>query len=211
MNLRKLFVTSAVLSAAGLLTAQAGPAPMAPAPVPAPVGPSSLLGDVTGEVSVGVDTHYIFRGVNLGEDAYWSGVNFDIPLTEGVSFGFGSWYINPTDVGDTPVSDDELDLTAGISSSFGGLDVYLGYTAYLYPETSAGDTHEVGIAIGKDFGGFGVSGGYYYDWELESHYFEIGAAYGVEVTDYFGDELDDYFDDHFDDYFDDYLDDCFGD
>ena len=179
MKISKLIVTSAVAAAASLASLQAGVAP-APAPAPVAAAPSGILGDITGELSAGYDTHYIFRGVNLGEDAVWTGLDLSVPIADGIGLGLGAWYINPTSGG---ASDDELDLYASLGTTVGAFDVSVGYTAYLYPEVGNGDTHEANIALGTEIAGIAVGGLYAYDFELETHYFEASFGYGVTITD----------------------------
>jgi len=140
-----------------------------------------LLGEVGGELSAGYDTHYFFRGADLGENAVWTGLDFAIPLTEALELGIGAWYINPT----KDAFDDELDLYASLGTSIGALDVAVGYTAYIYPEADGGDTNEVGISVGTSVGMFSVGAGYYYDFDLEASYYE--GTIGVEVP--LGDSL----------------------
>ena len=179
MKISKLIVTSAVAAAASLVSLQAGVAP-APAPAPVAAAPSSLLGDVTGELSAGYDSHYIYRGSNLGEDAVWTGLDLSVPLMDGVGLGLGAWYINPTNTG---VSDDELDLYASVGTTLGVVDVSVGYTAYLYPENGGDDTHEINLALGTEIAGVAVGGLYAYDFDLETHYYEVSFGYGVTITD----------------------------
>jgi len=178
MKISKLFVTSAVAAAASLASLQAGVAP-APAPM-APAPSHSLLGDVTGELSAGYDSHYIFRGSNLGQDAVWTGLDLSVPLMEGVGLGLGAWYINPTDGG--ALNDDELDLYASLGTSLGMVDVSVGYTAYLYPEAGGDYTNEINVALGTELAGVAIGGLYAYDFDLENHYFELSLGYGVAIT-----------------------------
>ncbi len=154
MKISKVLLSFTVAAATGLASLQAGSAP-APA-MSAPVAPAAtshgLLGDVAGELSSGFDSHYIFRGANLGENAVWTGLNLAVPIADGLDLGLGAWYINPTEGG----ADDELDLFASLGTSFGGVDVSLGYTAYLYPEDNGDTTNEINVAAGTEV--MGVSG-----------------------------------------------------
>lgn len=181
MKISKVLLSFTVAAATGLASLQAGSAP-APA-MSAPVAPAAtshgLLGDVAGELSSGFDSHYIFRGANLGENAVWTGLNLAVPIADGLDLGLGAWYINPTEGG----ADDELDLFASLGTSFGGVDVSLGYTAYLYPEDNGDTTNEINVAAGTEVMGVSVGGQYAYDFDLETHYFEASAGYGVELTD----------------------------
>ena len=60
---------------------------------------SSLIDPITGELSAGYDSHYMFRGINLGQEAPWVGAEFYVPLafpTGDYTLTLGAWYVNPT-------------------------------------------------------------------------------------------------------------------
>ena len=136
--------------------------------------------DIGAEVSVGYDTDYMFRGVNLGQDLLWSDVNVSTSLSDGLDLGVGAWYANVAD----DAGNDELDIYAGLSTSMGDMSVDLGATYYYYPDTTAGDgTLEFGIGLGTSAGPIDLSLGLYYDIDLEAAYYEVGAATSFDLTD----------------------------
>ena len=136
--------------------------------------------DIGAEVSVGYDTDYMFRGVNLGQDLLWSDVNVSTSLSDGLDLGVGSWYANVAD----DAGNDELDIYAGLSTSMGDMSVDLGATYYYYPDPTAGDgTLEFGIGLGTSAGPIDLSLGLYYDIDLEAAYYEVGAATSFDLTD----------------------------
>ena len=136
--------------------------------------------DIGAEVSVGYDTDYMFRGVNLGEDLLWSDVNVSTTLTDGLDLGVGAWYANVAD----DAGNDELDIYAGLSTSMGDMSVDLGATYYYYPDPTAGEgTLEFGIGLGTSAGPIDLSLGLYYDIDLEAAYYEVGAATSFDLTD----------------------------
>ena len=107
--------------------------------------------DIGAEVSVGYDTDYMFRGVNLGEDLLWSDVNVSTTLTDGLDLGVGAWYANVAD----DAGNDELDIYAGLSTSMGDISLDLGATYYYYPDPVAGEgTLEFGVGFGTSAGPF---------------------------------------------------------
>lgn len=166
MKLNKTLVT--VMSALAFAGAAVGGSVAAVEPV------SSIVNSIDGTVSVGYDSSYIFRGVSLGDDAIWTGVDLSTPapLLAGATLGLGAWYINPTQA-DTS---DELDLYLSISQSFGSFDVGVGYTAYLYPETNADASGELSLGVGTQVVGVDVGALYAYDHDLETHYFEVSGG-----------------------------------
>ena len=136
--------------------------------------------DIGAEVSVGYDTDYMFRGVNLGEDLLWSDVNVSTSLSDGLDLGVGAWYANVAD----DAGNDELDIYAGLSTSMGDMSVDLGATYYYYPDPTAGEgTLEFGIGLGTSAGPIDLSLGLYYDIDLEAAYYEVGAATSFDLTD----------------------------
>ena len=136
--------------------------------------------DIGAEVSVGYDTDYMFRGVNLGEDLLWSDVNVSTSLSDGLDLGVGAWYANVAD--DAGI--DELDIYAGLSTSMGDISLDLGATYYYYPDPVAGEgTLEFGVGFGTSAGPFDLSLGLYYDIDLEAAYYEVGAATSFDLTD----------------------------
>ncbi|MEO0445534.1 MAG: TorF family putative porin [Verrucomicrobiota bacterium] len=93
----------------------------------------------TGSVSVGYESLYMFRGIDYGGDAPWMGIDLSIPVL-GSSIDLGAWYINPTDERNSANdANDELDLYASMSRSFGGVNVTSGVIFYSFPEAGAAD------------------------------------------------------------------------
>ena len=136
--------------------------------------------DIGAEVSVGYDTDYMFRGVNLGQDLLWSDVNVSTSLSDGLDLGVGAWYANVAD----DAGNDELDIYAGLSTSMGDMSIDLGATYYYYPDPTAGEgTLEFGIGLGTSAGPIDLSLGLYYDIDLEAAYYEVGAATSFDLTD----------------------------
>ena len=136
--------------------------------------------DIGAEVSVGYDTDYMFRGVNLGQDLLWSDVNVSTSLSDGLDLGVGAWYANVAD----DAGNDELDIYAGLSTSMGDMSLDLGATYYYYPDPTAGEgTLEFGIGLGTSAGPIDLSLGLYYDIDLEAAYYEVGAATSFDLTD----------------------------
>ena len=136
--------------------------------------------DLGASVAVGYNTHYIFRGINYGENQVTTQVDYTCPIT-GISIG--AWYGNPTSGGGlNPGHNDELDLYANISHSFGSIDAWLGYTAYTYPEGGS-STNEVGTGIGTAVGPLDLALGAYYDFDIDGWYLDLTLSYSYVLCD----------------------------
>ncbi len=147
-----------------------------------------------GNISVGYDSSYIFRGVNYGKNSIWGSVEASLPFTpEGVDFTVSAWYQNPVDsVAANPLNEDELDLYATLTVEVApDASVWLGYAAFLYPEAGGGNTNEVGLGTDVAIGGGLVdfSFGSYYDFDINGWFFETGMAHTEQITDMFGVEI----------------------
>ncbi len=141
-----------------------------------------------GGVSLGYETHYMFRGVNLGENAPWGEIDLNYDLTETLSLNFGAWYINPTsDVGGINPTD-ELDVYGFLIFPIGDLSVSVGMTAFFFPEVD-GDSQEYGIALGYPIGDlFDLGFEYWADANAKGpdafgHYFELNGSKSIELSD----------------------------
>lgn len=150
-------------------------------PVMPPAAASSEIG---AEVSVGYDTHYIFRGFNYGENLVWAGVDLGVPLSDGLSLNLGTWYGTLAED-----SYDELNLLAGLSYDTGDFTVGVGAIWYYYPQGFSGggvgidDSLELGASVGTSVGPVDLGLGYYYDLEEEGSYIELGAETTIKLSD----------------------------
>ena len=137
-------------------------------------------------VAVGYNSSYIFRGVNYGDHQVTAQIDYAI---EGTPLAIGAWYGNPTKGrGNNPGHRDELDLYATLSHSFGAIDAWIGYTAYLYPESGGGrlgqnSTNEIGTGIGGSVGPIDLALSAYYDLDVEGWYFDLTAGHSFEISD----------------------------
>jgi len=140
-----------------------------------------LLGDVSGSVSFGYDTEYFYRGVELGSDPFWVGADLSIPITEGLSFNPGIWYINPSGGNDLT---DEIDYYVSLDwidrDRIGS--VSLKYRNYSFPE-AGGSTNEVGLGLGYNLAGISFAATGDYDFDLEAEYYELSAGTTVGLSD----------------------------
>jgi hypothetical protein len=141
-------------------------------------------------LSVGWDSHYIFRGVEFCENLVWSQIDGTIPLTDMLSLNVGAWYGTSAD--DSGVfnppggsgSFHELDLYAALLADLGPVTVGAKYTAYLYDgDAGPSNINEVGLILSTTVGPLDIIAGAYYDDETDGFYFETGASHTFAVTD----------------------------
>lgn len=161
----------------------------APAKAPAPVQPAEEpLGF---SVSVGYDSHYIFRGVLFAENLVTAAIDGTIPLTDMLSLNLGAWYGTSADDSGrfgNGGSFHELDLYGALLADLGPVTVGAKYTAYLYDGESTdngavNDVNEIGLLLSTTVGPVDVIAGAYYDDETDGFYFETGISKSIAVTD----------------------------
>ncbi|MGY8641414.1 MAG: hypothetical protein ACKVJU_10005 [Verrucomicrobiales bacterium] len=135
--------------------------------------------EIGATISTGYMTNYVFYGVDSGEDAVWTGIDYtinELPIPVDV----GVWYVNPLS---GPGQDDELDLYASIGDEFAGFDVALTFTYYIFPEFGSGDTYELSLSVGRSLGIVDWSANVVYDFEIEGWYYETGVSKAFGVCD----------------------------
>ena len=179
MKLKSFAMTSIGVLASAMYASAGSPesAPLAPVPAPEPSS-GGLVDEIGAEISIGYDTVYMFRGVDFGDDLVWSDVNLTLPLSESLELNFGAWYAGLADDDFT-----ELDLYAGLTYNItDSLSVGVGFIEYFYPRTDD-EVAEVGATLGYSVAGVDFGLGYYYDFETEGSYYEVGASYEIALTD----------------------------
>ena len=186
MKFKSLLTLSTSLFAAAAFAGSPGkaPAPVQP-PAEEPLGFS---------VTVGYDSHYIFRGVLFAENLVTAAIDGTIPLTDMLSLNIGAWYGTSADDSGRfgiPVaggSFHELDLYGAILADLGPVTVGAKYTAYLYDGASTDngaveDINEIGLIASTAVGPIDVIAGAYYDDYTDGYYFETGISHTFAVTD----------------------------
>ncbi|MEM7144654.1 MAG: hypothetical protein AAF591_05935 [Verrucomicrobiota bacterium] len=182
-----IFVGVICLMAAGSgLAGEAVSSDSAAAATGAVVTPDpSWANPISGQVAVGYDSTYMFRGANRGENAPWGQVDL-LTVAGEFTLNAGAWYVNPVSPAGAILDDanDELDLYFSATTTISFVDVWVGYTAYLYPEAGRGATNEVGIGWRSAiyFIDFGFS--YFHDFNLETNYFEYFFGKNVDLNEW---------------------------
>ena len=177
MKLNSFAMTSIGILGGALFANAGDPAPEPLPPAPAPEA-SGLFDEVGLTLSSGWDSHYMFRGVNFGENLIWTDVNLSVPVAEALELELGAWYASLANDDYT-----ELDLYAGIAYSItDSLTIGLGYIWYDFP-SGGEEINEFGASIGYSISGVDLSGAYYYDDVTDGSYFEVGAGYSIDLSD----------------------------
>lgn len=185
MTISKTIKSLALVAACSALNATAGVAP-APAPMPAPASTSLWSGSVT----LGYDTDYIFRGVEVfgygrAEDLFTASLDLNYQVSDRLTWNFNAWYGNSVADADY----DELNLYTKLlykvndSFSFGPSFRY-----YSYPYLSGGnsDQYEIGLeAAWVPCANTTVNLGAFYETESEAFYAELGVSYVYKISDRF--------------------------
>lgn len=181
----KLNTITASLFAAVALAGSAIAGPMyAPAPSKEVIVPEPEP-CITGEIAVGYDTMYNFRGVNFGDHAPWAGVDLSIctPL-EAISLNVGVWYTNPVQP-ITTHDNDELDVYGFVVISTGTetvpVEIAIGGTWFYFAEADA-DATEAGVSVTvSPYEVVDINFTWYYDFTTDGHYFEgsVGKSFDL--------------------------------
>lgn len=141
---------------------------------------SAVIDKTDGALTVGYDSHYIFRGQTFGQDAVWSAIDLSAPLISGVTVNGGAFYVNSSD---DDFEFDKLNLFATLGTTVGAVDIEVGYIANLFPGNSNDTSNEVQVGVGTSFGLLDVGGAYVYNWDTELHYLEAIAGVSFDLND----------------------------
>jgi hypothetical protein len=186
MNKYKLLsiLGGAVLSG----TALAGTATEASKNPPPVVEPESPL--LTGSVTLGYDTAYVYRGYEVlaanGEDAdhlVWGALDLNYAVTEKLIWNFNAWYATSGSA-----NYDELDLYTRLSYNFGPFALGPSFKWYHYPHypSAIDNQYEVGLELSATpVENLAVSLGGFYETEAGQWYFQADVNYTIPITDNF--------------------------
>lgn len=141
--------------------------------------------EVESSFNLGYNSDYVYRGFDLGTNAFQYGFDLSGEGYCGFSWSAGIWYITPEGDGFS----DELDIYAGVSRDFGAINVAAGFTNYSYPNSGADDDNEVYVGVATSAYGLDVGFTVYYGWGgiLEEQVLLEGTlGYGFDLTDKIG-------------------------
>lgn len=138
--------------------------------------------------TIGYDSTYVFRGIDLADHWVSAAIDWSIPLTSTVKLNLDAVYGSSADdsfVGVNGASFERLEIGAGITADLGGAEVGLGYRWYHNMGDSdivMEDGQEVGLTVATKVGPLNVGAGAYYDFEGEGWYFELGVNSEIKLT-----------------------------
>jgi len=166
--------------AAGSLTAMAGTP--APAPAPAPAPETSLW---TGSVTLGYDTKYIFRGLDVCDDLFTAALDLNYAISDRLTLNMNAWYAN----GAGHLEDyDELNLYVKLLYKVNDQFAFgPSFRYYDYPfDSSFFEQYEPGLeAVWTPCANTTINMGVFYETETDALYAEVGASYVYKVNDSF--------------------------
>jgi hypothetical protein len=168
-------------------TAWAGTAPDAKQPPPPVVEEESPL--LTGSVTLGYDTTYVYRGYEVlsasGEDAdhlIWGALDLNYAISDKLTLNFNAWYASSASA-----NYDELDLYARLSYNFGAFSAGPSFKWYHYPHypSSIDNQFEPGLELTTSpVENLALSFGAFYETEAEQWYFQADANYTIKINDW---------------------------
>jgi len=145
--------------------------------------------ELQGEVHVGLDSSYIWRGMEIGGNMSEAGVDLAYNLGEGFNISGGAWYANFDANTRTRASDNEVDLYTEVSKDFGFATMSVGYIYYdcgrhgNLLRTSA-DLQEVYFSLSRELF-WGIKGTLSYYWDIvgdNGGYSELGLQKTFELS-----------------------------
>ncbi len=154
--------------------------------------------DFSGEIAVGYDSRYMYRGLWFGDDTVWADVSISKEIAPNLTWSANAFY---TDVMSNALSYSEANLGTGLAydSSVGTFSV--GFLFYKFYDGFAGNSPAVGpgaqqdaseINIGYERELFmGITGSLLaaHDLRIDAQYFEAGLSKSWALTDNVGLDL----------------------
>lgn len=146
------------------------------------VGMKDVFEKFSASVSVGYESEFVFRGVEICGASINPMVNIGYDIGEGFAAYAGFW--NNTSIDGSTY--EENDFYTGLTYTIDAFTFELGYVAYTYPD--GGNTNEIKVAAYVDttewLGEFNISPAayYWYDFTLNTNTIEIGLTYSAPVT-----------------------------
>lgn len=196
-NYSKLLGALAATSALAAGSAFAG-STVAPTSAPAPASCDAAF---QGDLHIGYNSDYIFRGTDLGDGMSEAGIDLSYEAA-GLNFSGGLWYasVENSAIGNLvpfatiPDHYDELDVYGEVSKDFGFATAFAGYIWYHYQNTDfqvgpfngklIDDAQEVYFGLSRELV-WGINGSLTYFWDVEtdnSGYTELGLEKKIEFT-----------------------------
>ncbi len=184
MKLNSLLITllSVASATASFAGTSSGKAPAACAPC---VEEKTL-----GIVTIGYDTNYVYRGVNIATNLV--SANLDVPISldsisKDLSLVLSSWYGASDDAVTNFGGGDyqELDLIAVLQKKFGAVTAGLKYEHYFFFADASGikDINELGVTLSTSIKGLDLAAYVGYDFTAEGFYYEGSVSHTFKIND----------------------------
>ena len=197
---------NALLNTLGFLALAATPVvagTMAPAPKN-PIAPAPANDDLGINASLGYDSSYIFRGLNMGQHWVRAGLDGSILLVGGAAEdGAGTTSLDWTaqfgtfagdqdhfmpGAGAQDASFQRLQLGAAVAHDFGPATVSVGYTYFrnmgsLNRNAPMNDGQEVSLGLATALGPIDLASSANYDFVNDSWYFDVNVSTTIAITD----------------------------
>ncbi len=145
---------------------------------------------ITGSVTLGYDTDYVYRGFEVlsadGKEAdnlVWGALDLNAALTDKLSLNFNTWYASSASS-----NYDELDVYTRLTYDLGVVSVGPSFKWYNYPHYpgSIDNQYEIGLEFfASPVENLNLSAGAFYEFEAEQWYFQLDANYAIKVTENF--------------------------
>jgi hypothetical protein len=156
-------------------------------PPPAPAPESPLL---TGSVTLGYDTTYVYRGYEVlaadGDDAdhlVWGALDLNYAVTDKLTWNFNTWYASSA-----ASNYDELDIYTRLLYNVGPFAIGPSFKWYHYPHypSSIDNQYEVGLELASTpVENLSVGLGVFYEFEAEQWYIQGDINYTIPITENF--------------------------
>ncbi len=186
MNKTQLFSIIAGLAMASTALAGGGKNPGGRVTAPSTPEEGGIFGSLEASVTLGYDTQYIYRGVEVGDHLIWSALDLNVPLSDSLKWNFNAWY---GALADTPSDYGELDLYTALRYTAGPVTFGPSYKWYHYTQAEGGaleNQHEIGLeATISPVSGLAIYTGAFYEFEVEGFYYEFGVSYTAQINENF--------------------------
>lgn len=157
----------------------------------APVTPVAEEKSLGFSASIGYDTNYVYRGVNIATNLVSASINAPISLdsvNKGLTLDLTAWYGASEDGVPAFGGGDyqELDLIASLQQKIGAVTVGLRYEHYFFFADASGvkDINELGVTLATSVAGLDLAAYVGYDWTAEGWYYEGSVSKAFKINDW---------------------------
>ncbi len=188
MKLNSLITT--ILSVAFATSSFAGTSSGKATTTVAPIAEEKSLGY---SASIGYDTNYVYRGVNIATNLVSASINAPISLdsvSKDLTLDLTAWYGASDDAVPAFGGGDyqELDLIAALNKKIGAVTVGLRYEHYFFfsdvHHAAVKDINELGVTLATSIKGLDLAAYVGYDFTAEGWYYEGSVSHTFKINDW---------------------------